>query len=138
MRNPHPWHDWKAGAEIRRLCEQLTPDVVHTHSSKAGIIGRKAAWRIKNSKLETRNLGGAKLPIVLHTIHGLPFHPYQNALVNTLWIALEKRAAQRCDGIICVADAMTRQARAPPASVPASPKISSPPSTALYGHPNLP
>ncbi|HVT79790.1 MAG TPA: glycosyltransferase, partial [Phycisphaerae bacterium] len=105
VRNPHPWHDWRAGAEIRKLCAELQPDVVHTHSSKAGIVGRKAAWAWK---IKHRDSG----PVVVHTIHGLPFHPYQNSMVNALWIALEKKAAQRCDGIICVADAMTRQARA--------------------------
>jgi glycosyltransferase involved in cell wall biosynthesis len=48
----------------------------------------------------------------VHTIHGLPFHPYQNFLANRLWKALERRAANRCHHIICVADAMTRQALA--------------------------
>ncbi len=107
VRSPHPWHDWMAYREIKKLCRDLKPDVVHTHSSKAGIIGRAAAWKIKsrNSKPENRNS-----PLVVHTIHGLPFHPYQNAAINRLWITLERYAAKRCDAIICVADAMTRQA----------------------------
>ncbi|MCL2647859.1 MAG: glycosyltransferase family 4 protein [Phycisphaerales bacterium] len=110
VRSPHPWHDWRAYRKIENICRELKPDVVHTHSSKAGIVGRAAAWRVrgKNSKLETRNL---KLSVV-HTIHGLPFHPYQNAAANRLWISLERWAAKRCDAIICVADAMTRQALA--------------------------
>jgi glycosyltransferase involved in cell wall biosynthesis len=96
--------------EIKKLCREMRPDVVHTHSSKAGILGRAAAWKVKrrNSKSKTPN---AK-PLVIHTIHGLPFHPYQNAAARKLWITLERDAARRCDGIICVADAMTRQALA--------------------------
>lgn len=107
VRNPHPWRDWRATAEIRQLCKTLNPDVVHTHSSKAGIVGRRAAWRAKRQSPQH-----PKRPIVLHTIHGLPFHPYQDAWINAIWTTLEKDAARRCDGIICVADAMTRQARA--------------------------
>ena len=99
VRSPHPWHDPAAYREIRRLCRELKPDVVHTHSSKAGILGRAAAWKEKKNHS----------PIVVHTIHGLPFHPYQNGAANKLWIALERSAAKKCDAIICVADAMTRQ-----------------------------
>jgi glycosyltransferase involved in cell wall biosynthesis len=103
VRNPHPYHDYFAYHGIKKMVRQLRPEVVHTHSSKAGILGRAAAW----------NAGGKQgRPLVVHTIHGLPFHPYQGALVNRAWIGLEKYAAQRCHGIICVADAMTRQALA--------------------------
>lgn len=108
VRAPNPTRDLAAYQEIKKIVKQLNPDIVHTHSSKAGILGRAAAWKIKNSKLETRN---PKLE-VLHTIHGLPFHPYQNTLLNTAWITLERYAAKRCDHIITVADAMTRQALA--------------------------
>lgn len=109
VRMPHLWHDAAAYLEIKRLCRELEPDVVHTHSSKAGILGRAAAWKVKKQKSKSTN---QKLPVVVHTIHGLPFHPYQNPVARNLWIALERYAARRCDGIICVADAMTRQARA--------------------------
>jgi glycosyltransferase involved in cell wall biosynthesis len=112
VRMPHVWHDVRAYREIKRLCQELKPDGVHTHSSKAGILGRAAAWNVKtrNARHHTPNRAGA--PLVVHTIHGLPFHPYQNPVARNLWIALERYAAWRCDGIICVADAMTRQARA--------------------------
>ncbi len=96
VRNPHLYHDYAAYREIRRLCRELKPDVVHTHSSKAGIIGRVAAWK-------------EHVPAVVHTIHGPPFHPYQRAAINALWIALEKKAAKHCHHMISVADAMTRQ-----------------------------
>ncbi len=107
VRMPHLWHDAAAYFEIKRICRELKPDVVHTHSSKAGILGRAAAWNVKG-KLKREN---EKMAVV-HTIHGLPFHPYQNAIARRAWITLERDAALRCDEIICVADAMTRQALA--------------------------
>jgi glycosyltransferase involved in cell wall biosynthesis len=97
VRAPHPFHDAAAYRHIRKLCRKLKPDVVHTHSSKAGIVGRAAA-------------AAERRPLVVHTIHGLPFHPYQSAWVNKSWIALERWAAKKTDAIISVADAMTRQA----------------------------
>ncbi len=108
VRSPHPWHDHAAYREIQNLCRELKPDVVHTHSSKAGILGRAAAWKVK---FRTQN-SEFRTPLVVHTIHGLPFHPYQSAAARKLWIAMERWAARRCDAIICVADAMTRQALA--------------------------
>jgi glycosyltransferase involved in cell wall biosynthesis len=109
VRNPHARHDAAAYREVRRLCAELRPEVVHTHSSKAGILGRAAAWKVKIRDLKA---GGRGLPMVVHTIHGLPFHPYQNGVANRVWIAAERYAAKRCDAIISVADAMTRQALA--------------------------
>ncbi len=110
-RSPHPWHDPAAYHEIKKLVATTTPDIVHTHSSKAGILARAAAWKVQqqNQKSKIKN---QKSPTVLHTIHGLPFHPYQNKLAHKLWVILERDAANRCDKIICVADAMTRQALA--------------------------
>ena len=99
IRSPHPIIDAQAYRKLKRLCNQLRPEIVHTHSSKAGILGRLAAWN-------------CKVPVVVHTIHGLPFHPYQSKFTNTAWIALERFAARRCHKIVCVADAMTRQALA--------------------------
>ena len=94
VRNPHPIKDARAYFAIRSICRRLQPQVVHTHSSKAGIIARYAAWH-------------EHVPVVVHTIHGLPFHPYQSRIVNTAWIMLERAAARRCHAIISVADAMT-------------------------------
>ncbi|HVX83560.1 MAG TPA: glycosyltransferase family 4 protein [Phycisphaerae bacterium] len=105
VRNPHAWHDAAAWRSIRQAIRDTGAEVVHTHSSKAGIVGRGAAWGVKRRSKNGR-------PLVVHTIHGLPFHPYQRAAVNRLWISLERWAAKRCDAIICVADAMTRQALA--------------------------
>src|SRR5688572_28081557 len=43
VRSVNPWTDWRCYQQCRRLIRRLKPDVVHTHSSKAGIVGRAAA-----------------------------------------------------------------------------------------------
>ena len=52
------------------------------------------------------------MPLVVHTIHGLPFGPSERPWRNRLYIALERWAARRCDAIVSVCDAMTAQALA--------------------------
>ncbi len=95
-----PIYDLISFYKVRRLLKQLKPDIVHTNSAKAGIIGRFAAHTIKPR------------PKIVHTIHGLAFHPYQNRILNKFYIAVEKAAAKRTDCFISVADAMTAQATA--------------------------
>jgi glycosyltransferase involved in cell wall biosynthesis len=100
MRRPiNPIRDHRAYRRLVRLLGDLRPDIMHSHSSKAGILARKAAAKV----------GGMK---IVHTVHGLPYHRYLSPWRNKLYIALEKRAARRSDAIISVADAMTRQALA--------------------------
>ena len=100
LRRPiSPLRDRAAYRSLLRHLRQLRPDIVHSHSSKAGILARKAAARI----------GGMK---IVHTVHGLPFHRYESWWRNRLYVALERRAARRSDAIISVADAMTEQALA--------------------------
>ena len=100
MRRPiNPIRDHRAYRRLLRLLGDLRPDIMHSHSSKAGILARKAAAKV----------GGMK---IVHTVHGLPYHRYLSPWRNKLYIALEKRAAGRSDAIISVADAMTRQALA--------------------------
>ena len=99
IRELSPRRDRHCLADLRRIIREHRPDVVHTHSSKAGILGRAAAWR-------------ENVPAVIHTIHGLPFHPYQSKLKNAIYIAAERWAARRCHVIVTVADAMRDQALA--------------------------
>jgi glycosyltransferase involved in cell wall biosynthesis len=91
--------------KLKKLLSGLEPDIIHTHSAKAGIIGRFAAKSQKNKS-------GNKIPAVVHSIHGLAFHRYQNALLNKFYISAEKMAAKRTDYFISVADAMTEQSKA--------------------------
>ncbi len=97
-----PWNDTLSYFQIKKLLQQLRPDIVHTHSAKAGILGRFAGYGLKGKWAEN-------LPMVVHTIHGLAFHPYQNNWLNRFYIAAEKSAAKRTDFFISVADAMTAQ-----------------------------
>lgn len=86
----------------RRLVErlrELKPDVVHTHSSKAGILGRWAAAK-------------SRVPVIVHTIHGLAFTASTSPIVNSVYKALERQAAPLTDKIVCVADAMREQSLA--------------------------
>lgn len=95
VRAIHPVRDWKALRAIRQTLRDFKPDVVHTHSAKGGILGRQAAHDLS-------------VPAILHTVHGAPFHPYQSGPVRWFYKACEQRAAQQCDRLICVADAMTK------------------------------
>lgn len=95
--------------DLKDLMESVRPDVVHTHSSKAGILGRWTAWKYM------KNAG--KPVAVVHTIHGPPFMPIEGSILNKLKVGFKNRiytlaerfAAKRCHTIASVADAMTRQ-----------------------------
>jgi len=90
----NPVHDIRAYWAISRIIREFRPDVVHTHSAKAGILGRAAAWRLH-------------VPAIVHTVHGAPFHPYQPRLARLFIAACERWAARQCHRLISVADAMT-------------------------------
>lgn len=81
--------DWGALRSIRRLLEKERYSIVHTHSSKAGILGRLAA-----------KLAGT--PIIIHTVHGWSFHDWMNPFIRQMFIFLERQMAAFCDAIIVV------------------------------------
>ena len=87
-----PVQDWRAGRELCRLLRAFRPDIVHTHSSKAGILGRWAASR-------------TGVPMIVHTVHGFPFHDRQPRSLRRLYITLERAAARRTDRFVCVSRA---------------------------------
>ncbi|MBE0538025.1 MAG: glycosyltransferase family 4 protein [Phycisphaerae bacterium] len=97
-------YDLASYIEIKKIIARIRPDIVHTHSAKAGILGRFAAHAVRSGPKRKRR------PYIVHTIHGLPFHPYQSPLLNRFYIAVEKAAARRTDCTICVAEAMSEQA----------------------------
>jgi len=74
--------------------------IIHTHSSKAGILGRWAALLYNKTQCWWRVEG--KGCILLHTVHGWPFNNYQPALIKRLYIFLEKITARFTTKIICV------------------------------------
>src|SRR5262249_33563659 len=99
VRPVRPLVDIRAYRRLRAIFRKLRPEVVHTHSSKAGILGRAAAWH-------------ENVPAVLHTIHVLPLGQFESSLKNRLYVALERWAAGRAHAIISVCDAMTVQSLA--------------------------
>ncbi|MCW5552966.1 MAG: glycosyltransferase [Verrucomicrobiae bacterium] len=96
VRPVHPWKDLLAWRQLTRHFRQQHPDLVHTHSGKAGVLGRLAAAR-------------AGVPVIVHTIHGPSFGSFQGALANAAFRAAERRAARVTTHFVTVADAMTRQ-----------------------------
>ena len=92
----HPWKDVRAWQQLTRWFRRQQPDLVHTHSGKAGILGRLAAAR-------------AGVQLVIHTIHGPSFGPFQGALANGLFRSAERRVSRFTHHFVAVADAMTRQ-----------------------------
>jgi glycosyltransferase involved in cell wall biosynthesis len=95
IRPIHPLRDYSACRFLKKHFLETRPDIVHTHSGKAGFIGRMAA-------------ADAGVPLIIHSIHGPSFGPFQSWLKNVLYIRAEKMAASRTHHFITVADAMTR------------------------------
>ena len=100
----NPVYDIPAYLELKKILKQLSPDIIHTHSAKAGILGRYAGWALKKPD--------SHKPMIVHTIHGLAFHKYQNPLLNKFYIAIEKAAGQHTDAFLSVADVMTEKSKA--------------------------
>jgi glycosyltransferase involved in cell wall biosynthesis len=88
------WRDPASYFQIKQALARFRPDVVHTHSGKAGFLGRLAAHALR-------------VPAIVHTVHGAPFHPYQSRGAQAVFRWCERYAAKRCDALVSVADAMT-------------------------------
>jgi glycosyltransferase involved in cell wall biosynthesis len=95
VRLVHPLKDFIALQKLEKILREQKPDLVHTHSGKAGILGRIAAKR-------------AGVPVIIHHIHGPSFGNFQGALANFIFNTAEKRAGRVTDHFFCSADAMTK------------------------------
>ena len=91
VRPIRPSADARALVVLTRMLRKGRFDIVHTHSSKAGILGRWAA------KL-------AGVPVIIHTLHSLVFHEYQSAWKNRVYIVLKRVCAPMTDRLISVND----------------------------------
>ena len=96
VRPVHPLKDFISLRKLEKILREEKPHIVHTHSGKAGILGRLAAKR-------------AGVPVIIHTIHGPSFGKFQNAAANVIFRAAEKNAARATIHFIVVADAMKKQ-----------------------------
>lgn len=93
VRPVHPWADTLALVGLTKLLRARQPHLVHTHSGKAGLLGRLAArW--------------AQVPIVVHTIHGPSFGPFQGPLPNAVFRTAERLAARYTTHFVVVAEAL--------------------------------
>lgn len=92
-----PRHDPLAVAELGRAVDRVRPDVVHTHSSKAGVVGRLAA-------------ASRRVPVV-HNVHGWSFRDVQPLPVRAAARLLERRLARVTDAILVVSEADLDSAR---------------------------
>ena len=81
--------DFVAFIKIYQICRKYRFDIVHTHSSKTGFIGRIAA-----------RLAG--IPKIIHTVHGFPFHQFQPKIIQKFYIIMEKIATGFCDKVVFV------------------------------------
>jgi glycosyltransferase involved in cell wall biosynthesis len=95
VRPVHPLKDFIALRRLEKILREQKPDLVHTHSGKAGILGRLAAQR-------------AGVPIILHHIHGPSFGNFQGPLANFIFTAAERHAARVTDHFLVVSQAMAR------------------------------
>jgi glycosyltransferase involved in cell wall biosynthesis len=96
VRPLHPWKDTLAWRHLTRLFRAQCPDIVHTHSGKAGYLGRLAARR-------------TRVPVIIHTIHGPSFGDFQGPFANFLFRSAERQAGKATTHFVAVADAMIRQ-----------------------------
>jgi glycosyltransferase involved in cell wall biosynthesis len=96
VRPLRPWRDLRALVFLTVLLRTLKPAIVHTHSSKAGVLGRLAAWF-------------AGVPIIIHAIHGFGFTRYQHPLLRYLLLSVERIVARITTRFFAVSEANCRQ-----------------------------
>ncbi len=96
-RSINPFSDLIAFWKIFRLIKKGRYHIVHTHSSKAGVLGRIAAW-------------AAGTPVIVHTLHSLVFHDYQPWIINRSWRVIKKVCAPITDYFISVSSIIVDKA----------------------------
>jgi glycosyltransferase involved in cell wall biosynthesis len=88
--------DHKAYKEIKKLIREFKPDIVHTHASKAGAIGRLAAI-------------SCKVPVIVHTFHGHVFHSYFGEFKTDLYKKVERYLAKRSSAIVTNSEKLKKE-----------------------------
>ncbi len=90
-RDPHPWKDVVALVKLARLIRRHRYQIVHTHTAKAGFLGRLAAAM-------------AGSPIIVHTVHGVTFHDQIPRLQRGFYLLLERVAARFTHQFVAVGE----------------------------------
>ena len=88
-RSINPLADYFAYRRIKKIIKEFKPDIVHTHASKAGAVGRLAAIH-------------CKVPVIVHTFHGHVFKGYFSKFVTSLFIGIEKYLAKKSTAIVAI------------------------------------
>ncbi len=83
--------DYQAYKEIKKIICEFKPDIVHTHASKAGAIGRLAAIH-------------CKVPVIVHTFHGHVFHSYFGKLKTAFYKTIERYLAKHSTAIVAISN----------------------------------
>ena len=83
--------DYAAYKEIKKIIKEFKPDIVHTHASKAGAIGRLAAIH-------------CKVPVIIHTFHGHVFHSYFGKLKTNFYKFIERYLARKSTAIVAISN----------------------------------
>jgi glycosyltransferase involved in cell wall biosynthesis len=92
-----PLHDLYVLVQLVRLIRRERPAIVHTHSAKAGFLGRLAAWLCHT-------------PVVVHTFHGLPFHGFMSTRRKRIYVLLDRLVRPATDAFLAVAPRVAREA----------------------------
>ncbi len=90
------YNDLLAFIEIRRIMKSYKPDIVHTHASKSGALGRLAAISLK-------------IPVIIHTFHGHVFHSYFGKLKTYFYILVERYLAKKSNAIIAISNLQKKE-----------------------------
>ena len=96
QRSINPKKDGIAYNKIQKIIQDFKPDIVHTHASKAGALGRRAAFN-------------AKIPQIYHTFHGHVFHSYFSDLKTNLYKNIERRLAKKSTNIIAISELQKKE-----------------------------
>ena len=88
--------DRKAYLDIKKIIKEFKPDIVHTHASKAGAIGRFAA-------------SNCKVPIIIHTFHGNVFDGYFSPAKTKIFKSIERYLAEKSTAIVCISNGQKEQ-----------------------------
>ncbi len=88
-REINPFRDLRALRELTAYLRTHRFDIVHTHTSKGGFIGRRAAWN-------------ARVPAIIHTVHGFAFHEQSSPVMVRFYASIERMAARWCHKIVTV------------------------------------
>lgn len=95
-RSIHPFADYFAYRKIKKIIQEFKPDIVHTHASKAGAIGRLAAVH-------------SGVPIIVHTFHGHVFHGYFGKFKTAIFKRIERYLAKRSTAIVAISQIQKKE-----------------------------